>query len=135
MEITQWLRRSKPTKSLTDWCRNVSRVKRPCKMRFGSTGSSRPIFEAISSGSLLSYASSIAVLSRRFWSPMGTWRIITKQHAAALNREHPGKSSLEDVRTEITDILSAQQVNKLFFAWLDEQRKETKITYFEASLQ
>ncbi len=58
-----------------------------------------------------------------------------RQHAAALNLEHPGKSSLEDVRTEITDILSAQQVNKLFFAWLDEQRKETKITYFEANLQ
>lgn len=58
-----------------------------------------------------------------------------KQHAAAFNREHPGKSSLEDVRSEINDILSAQQVNKLFFDWLDEQRKETKITYFEASLQ
>lgn len=58
-----------------------------------------------------------------------------KEHAAAFNREHPGKSSLEDVRTEIVDILSAQQVNKMFFVWLDEQRKETKIRYLEASLQ
>lgn len=58
-----------------------------------------------------------------------------KEHATAFKREHPGKSSLEDVRAEINDILSAQQVNKLFFAWLDEQRKETKITYLEASLR
>ncbi|MBV8866029.1 MAG: hypothetical protein JO210_11590 [Acidobacteriaceae bacterium] len=58
-----------------------------------------------------------------------------REHAAAFDREHPGKSSLEDVRAEINDILSAQQVNKMFFAWLDEQRKETRITYLEASLE
>ncbi len=58
-----------------------------------------------------------------------------KEHAAAFKREHPGKSSLDDVRPEINDTLSAQQVNKLFFSWLDEQRKENKITYFEASLR
>ena len=58
-----------------------------------------------------------------------------KAHASALQREHPGKSSLGEVRSEITDTLAAARVDKLFFAWLDEQRKQSKITYLEASLQ
>ncbi len=57
------------------------------------------------------------------------------EHAAALKKEYPSRSSLAEVRDEIDDILSAQQVNKMFFTWLDEQRKETKIKYFEASLR
>ncbi len=57
-----------------------------------------------------------------------------RDHAAALRREHPGKDSLDDLRGEITNLLSAGRVNKLFFAWLDEQRKNTKLKYFEAGL-
>ncbi len=58
-----------------------------------------------------------------------------KEHEAGFAKEHPGKSSLDEVRAEINNILSAQQVNKMFFAWLDEQRKDTRIKYFEATLQ
>jgi hypothetical protein len=58
-----------------------------------------------------------------------------KAHHAELAREHPGKASLDDVRQEIESTLTAQQVDKLLFAWLDDQRKETKIRYLEEGLQ
>lgn len=58
-----------------------------------------------------------------------------KAHSAELRREHPGKSSLNDVTGEISDILVGERVNKLFFAWLDEQRNQTKIKYLQAGLQ
>ena len=57
------------------------------------------------------------------------------EHEAAFRREHPGKSSLDDVRGEIEDTLTGQRVNKLFFAWLDERRKNASIKYLERSLQ
>lgn len=57
------------------------------------------------------------------------------EHAAALAREHPGKSSLDEVRGEIRDILAGQEENREFFSWLDEQRKDAKIQYLEASLR
>ena len=58
-----------------------------------------------------------------------------EEHAAELRREHPGKNSLEDLSSDIRDLMTGQQVNKLFFAWLDEQRQGAKIKYFEGSLQ
>ena len=57
-----------------------------------------------------------------------------RQHSAALQREYPGKS-LDDLRDKIRDILVAEGVNQQFFAWLDDQRKNTKIQYLEASLK
>jgi hypothetical protein len=57
------------------------------------------------------------------------------EHEAAFRREHPGKSSLDDVRGEIEDVLAGQRVNKLFFAWLDQRRKDASIKYLERSLQ
>ncbi|HLH04268.1 MAG TPA: hypothetical protein VKX25_16005 [Bryobacteraceae bacterium] len=57
------------------------------------------------------------------------------QHAAELQREHPGKSSLNDLRGVISDILTGERVNKLFFAWLDDQRKQNKIKYYERTLE
>lgn len=57
------------------------------------------------------------------------------QHAAELAREHPGKSSLDDLREQIRQILTEEGVNKQFFAWLDQQRKNNKIQYLEASLK
>src|SRR5579875_3424717 len=56
------------------------------------------------------------------------------EHAAELRREYPGQS-LDDLRDKIRDILTAQGVDKQFFAWLDYQRKNNKIEYLEASLQ
>jgi hypothetical protein len=55
-------------------------------------------------------------------------------HRAALEREHPGKASLEDLQEEIRDTLTGEKVNQLFFSWLDEQRQGVKIQFREASL-
>ncbi len=57
------------------------------------------------------------------------------ENEAALRKKYPGKSSLDDVRGQIEDVLAGQRVNKLFFAWLDERRKDTSIKYLERSLQ
>jgi hypothetical protein len=57
-----------------------------------------------------------------------------QQHLTQLRREHPGKSSLEQVTNEIRDNLTAEKVNKLFFAWLDEQRRDAKVKFLEGNL-
>jgi hypothetical protein len=57
------------------------------------------------------------------------------QHAAQLQREHPGKASLEDLHEEIRQQITEERVNQQFFAWLDQQRKSAKIQYLEASLR
>jgi hypothetical protein len=58
-----------------------------------------------------------------------------RDHAAALRRDYPSKSSLDDLRAEIRDILTNEKVNQQFFAWLDGQRKGTKVQFLEASLK
>ncbi|MGI8958824.1 MAG: hypothetical protein ACR2IV_03485 [Bryobacteraceae bacterium] len=57
------------------------------------------------------------------------------EHAAALRREYPSKSSLDQLSGEIRDILTNEKVNQQFFVWLDEQRKSTKVQFLEASLR
>ncbi|HEX3684197.1 MAG TPA: hypothetical protein VHU83_16810 [Bryobacteraceae bacterium] len=56
-------------------------------------------------------------------------------HAAALRRQHPGKSTLDELREEIRNIIAGEKENQEFFKWLDDQRKDAKIQYLEASLQ
>lgn len=56
-------------------------------------------------------------------------------HKVALLRQYPGKTSANELRPQITNILASERVDKLFFAWLDEQRKDAKFTYFEADLR
>jgi hypothetical protein len=56
-------------------------------------------------------------------------------HQATLRRQHPGKANLDDVRAEITDLIAAQRVDKMFISWLDEQRKAATIKYLEGDLQ
>jgi hypothetical protein len=58
-----------------------------------------------------------------------------KSHLAALRRAHPSGYSLEDLRSLIHDTLVGEKVNQRFFAWLDEQRKDAKIQFLEASLR
>lgn len=58
-----------------------------------------------------------------------------KEHAAALRREHPGKSTLEDLREGVRNIIAGEKENQQFFGWLDEQRKDAKIQYPEVSLR
>lgn len=57
-----------------------------------------------------------------------------REHRAALARQYPGKS-LDDLRDEIRNILTGERVNQQFFAWLDQQRKDTKIQFHEESLR
>ncbi len=57
-----------------------------------------------------------------------------QQHRAALHRQYPEKASLDDLHDEIQNIITGEKVNKLFFAWLDEQRKQTKVKFLEENL-
>ncbi len=57
-----------------------------------------------------------------------------RQHEAALRREHPGESN-ENLHNVARDIMTGEQVNKLFFDWLDQQRKDAKIQYLEESVR
>ena len=56
-----------------------------------------------------------------------------RDHRAALQRRYPDKAP-EDLRESIRDILTGESVNKLFFNWLDEQRKDSNIKYLEEGL-
>ncbi len=58
-----------------------------------------------------------------------------RDHQTALRRANPGKSSLDDLRDQIRDILAGEKVNEQFFAWLDDQRKTHKVQFYEESLQ
>jgi parvulin-like peptidyl-prolyl isomerase len=57
------------------------------------------------------------------------------EHAAALERQHPGRASLDEVREEIRNLIAGEKENQEFFKWLDDQRKNTNIEYLEASLK
>ncbi len=57
-----------------------------------------------------------------------------KLHETALRREHP-KESEDQLRDEARNVITGEQVNKLFFDWLDQQRNDTKIEYLEESLR
>jgi hypothetical protein len=60
--------------------------------------------------------------------------VVSDQEIATYYREHPSKASLDDMRNKIHDILTGEKVNQLFFAWLDDQRKDVKIRFREGSL-
>jgi argonaute-like protein implicated in RNA metabolism and viral defense len=57
-----------------------------------------------------------------------------REHAAALHRDYPGKSS-DDLMQRIREILTDEKVNQQFFTWLDERRKGTKVEFRETSLR
>jgi hypothetical protein len=56
-----------------------------------------------------------------------------RQHMAALRKAHP-KDSLEQLHSAAREILTEQEVNRLFFAWLDDHRKSAKINFHEDGL-
>jgi hypothetical protein len=58
-----------------------------------------------------------------------------KSHLAALRKAHPKSYGLQELQSEIHQTLVSEKVNQLFFAWLDEQRKEAKIEYLEEKLR
>lgn len=58
-----------------------------------------------------------------------------RSHQAALSKQFPGRTSLDELREDIRSILTGDKVNTLFFAWLDDQRKNNKIIYHEEGLR
>ncbi len=56
-----------------------------------------------------------------------------RNHAAALRHDNPGKS-LDDLREQIRDLIAGERVNQQFFAWLNDQRKNSKVEFLEESL-
>jgi hypothetical protein len=42
---------------------------------------------------------------------------------------------MDELRDQIRDVLTAEGVNKEFFAWLDQQRSDAKIRYLETGLK
>ena len=62
-------------------------------------------------------------------------RAYYEKHAGDLRKANPGKRSLDELRPVITSTLTEEKVNQLFFAWLDEQRKNANVQYFEESLR
>jgi hypothetical protein len=57
-----------------------------------------------------------------------------REHEAALRRQFPGKTTEAQLDEDIRNILTGEKVNQLFFAWLDDQRKNTKIQFLEKNL-
>ena len=58
------------------------------------------------------------------------------EHAAELRRTAgAGPFTLDTERGHIEERLAGEQVNKQFFAWLDEERKAAKVKYLEPELQ
>jgi hypothetical protein len=56
-----------------------------------------------------------------------------QQHLSQLKRQNP-KGSEDDLKDDARKILTDEQVNKLLFDWLDEQRINAKVRYLEAPL-
>ena len=57
-----------------------------------------------------------------------------REHEAALHQEYSGKASLDDLRDDIRNTITGEKVNTLFFSWLSDQRKQTKIQFVERDL-
>jgi hypothetical protein len=56
-------------------------------------------------------------------------------HVRELRRANRRKSTIDDFRQQIEDILLGEKVNQEFSAWLDERRKDAKIQIREESLR
>jgi hypothetical protein len=56
-----------------------------------------------------------------------------RQHESALRKNNPGASA-EDLRSQARDVLTGEEVNRLLFSWLDERRKDSKISFHEDGL-
>ncbi|HLJ15486.1 MAG TPA: hypothetical protein VKV15_13380 [Bryobacteraceae bacterium] len=58
-----------------------------------------------------------------------------KAHRAALERADPKAKSLNDLRPKIEQLITGEQVNKMFEEWLDRARRDARVQYREESLQ
>jgi len=60
--------------------------------------------------------------------------LVTEEEIEKYYRAHPGKATLAARQDEISEILTGEKVNQVFFTWLDERYKEAKIQFVEGSL-
>jgi hypothetical protein len=60
--------------------------------------------------------------------------MVSEDEIKKYNAAHPAKAPLEERRGAISDAIAGEKVNQLFFAWLEEQRKDNKIRFREDSL-
>jgi hypothetical protein len=58
-----------------------------------------------------------------------------RDHLAALRKANPDVSSPDVLKEKAREILVGERVNQLFFAWLDDHRKDGKVEITEASLR
>lgn len=59
-----------------------------------------------------------------------------EDHLDTLKDANAGKpASFDDLRPRIEDTLAEGRVNEMFYAWLDEKRKESKIEYLDETLR
>ncbi len=65
--------------------------------------------------------------------PILSHRLYDRIHFTSLRKRDP-KGSADDLDFESRDILTENKVNQIFFAWLDEHRKNSKISYHEEGL-
>jgi len=56
-----------------------------------------------------------------------------KTHLSELRKENP-KDTDDQLKNDARDALTGEEVNKLFFAWLDQKRHDAKIRFLEEKL-
>ncbi len=55
------------------------------------------------------------------------------QHEDALKSNNPN-ASVDDLKSQAREILAGEETNRLLFSWLEERRKQAKITFLEEGL-
>lgn len=57
------------------------------------------------------------------------------KNLAALQKEYPRKSSLEELEAKIRESLEGEQVNQAFTQWLDQVRQRTRVEYRQGAFE
>lgn len=58
-----------------------------------------------------------------------------RTHRAELMKAYPSARGLDDLRPHIEDAIAGERVNKAFYDWLAERRKEVRVEYREDDLK
>ena len=58
-----------------------------------------------------------------------------REHKAQFRQKDGSIASLEDVSDQIRETIVGEKVNDLFFAWLDQKRKTSKVLFYEENLR
>ena len=58
-----------------------------------------------------------------------------REHKAQFRQKGDSIASLDDVSDQIRETIVGEKVNDLFFAWLDQKRKTSKVLFYEENLR